>query len=212
MSGDIDVTDAPGGTAKAKAPARGSRRRAESRRRLLAAARKLFVERGYHDTRPQDIAREAEVGHGTFYLHFADKKDCFLAFVDQACDELNEGVDAALEEADSVRGMIRGVLNAIFDYADRNPGVLVAAMSNSGVITSGDNEPGLMDRWGDQWAEAIQRFMDKGLIRTDYDAETVGHGIIGFISQGADVITSRGRDRDRVVDNLERFLVNALEA
>jgi AcrR family transcriptional regulator len=48
---------------------------------LKFSARKLFVERGYHATRPQDIAREAGLGHGTFYLHYRDKRACFHAFI-----------------------------------------------------------------------------------------------------------------------------------
>ena len=38
----------------------------DSLTRLKVSARKLFVERGYHATRPQDIARDAGLGHGTF--------------------------------------------------------------------------------------------------------------------------------------------------
>jgi AcrR family transcriptional regulator len=34
-------------------------RRDATRERLLGAARELFVSRGYHTTRPQDIARMA---------------------------------------------------------------------------------------------------------------------------------------------------------
>src|SRR4029077_5091068 len=66
------------------------RRKPESLAKIKRAARKLFVERGYHATRPQDIAREAGLGHGTFYLHSPDKKGCFLAFVDDAREELHE--------------------------------------------------------------------------------------------------------------------------
>src|SRR5579871_5864472 len=69
---------------------RSVRRKPESLAKLKRAARKLFVERGYHATRPQDIAREAGLGHGTFYLHYPDKKACFLAFVDDAREELHE--------------------------------------------------------------------------------------------------------------------------
>ena len=43
-------------------------RRDSTRERLLAAARTLFVSRGYHLTRPQDVSRLAGVGYGTFYL------------------------------------------------------------------------------------------------------------------------------------------------
>jgi AcrR family transcriptional regulator len=71
-------------TADAPDNARGAKRKLESRKRLLAAARQLFVARGYHETRPQDISKAAGLGHGTFYLHFKDKRECFLAFVDEA--------------------------------------------------------------------------------------------------------------------------------
>ena len=46
--------------------------------KLRQGARKLFVEQGYPNTRPQDIARESGVANGTFYIHFADKKEAFL--------------------------------------------------------------------------------------------------------------------------------------
>ena len=75
-------------TTLAPSDARPVRRKPESLAKLKRAARKLFVERGYHATRPQDIAREAGLGHGTFYLHYPDKKACFLAFVDDAREEL----------------------------------------------------------------------------------------------------------------------------
>src|ERR1700685_3459491 len=83
---------------------RPARRKPESLARLKAAARKLFVERGYHATRPQDIAREAGLGHGTFYLHYPDKRACFMAFVEEARQEIDDALstvrkpDLSLEE------------------------------------------------------------------------------------------------------------------
>src|SRR5678810_1117620 len=84
-SSPMSTTD----TLAAAADARSVRRKPESLAKIKRAARKLFVERGYHATRPQDIAREAGLGHGTFYLHYPDKKACFLAFVEDAREELD---------------------------------------------------------------------------------------------------------------------------
>src|SRR5215813_4569061 len=74
---------------KLQGDGRSVRRKPESLAKIKKAARKLFVERGYHATRPQDIARDAGLGHGTFYLHYPDKRACFLAFVDDAREELD---------------------------------------------------------------------------------------------------------------------------
>src|ERR1700751_3715083 len=92
------------------------RRKPESLPKIKKAARKLFVERGYHATRPQDIAREAGLGHGTFYLHFPDKRACFLAFVEDARQELNAYIREHVGERRSLEEQIASTLHAIFEY------------------------------------------------------------------------------------------------
>src|SRR6266513_3047660 len=108
----MDTTD----TLAPAADARSVRRKPESLAKIKRAARKLFVERGYHATRPQDIAREAGLGHGTFYLHYPDKRACFLAFVEEARQELDDYVRVSIEEDASLESLIATTLNAIYDY------------------------------------------------------------------------------------------------
>ncbi|HMH15427.1 MAG TPA: TetR/AcrR family transcriptional regulator [Edaphobacter sp.] len=52
---------------------------AETRERLIAAAARLFNRAGYHGTDSNRIAREAGYSPGTFYKHFKEKRDIFLA-------------------------------------------------------------------------------------------------------------------------------------
>jgi AcrR family transcriptional regulator len=188
--------------------ARGDRRKADSRHRLQAAARKLFIERGYHATRPQDIARAADVGHGTFYLHFADKRDCFLAFAEAARDELERFVGARLAGIDGVEPQLRAVLEALLDYAEQNPGVLKAAMTDVSVIASGGSAGApLIERWAQYWAARIRAGARVGAIHADYDADVVGHAIVGLIRGAASCGSHR---RAALVDTAARFLARAL--
>src|SRR5271156_1051994 len=129
---------------------RAPRRKPESLAKIKKAARKLFVERGYHATRPQDIAREAALGHGTFYLHYPDKRACFLAFVEDARQELNAHVAKARTPEMTLEEMIGAMLNAIYDYSDSHPGVLRAAMTDEMVIDAeGAQAIPLLVRWGE---------------------------------------------------------------
>jgi AcrR family transcriptional regulator len=50
-----------------------------TRKRLVAAAAQLFNRVGYHGTDSNRIAREAKYSTGTFYKHFKDKREIFLA-------------------------------------------------------------------------------------------------------------------------------------
>jgi AcrR family transcriptional regulator len=51
----------------------------DTRARLVAAAAEQFNRHGYHRTDSNRIARAAGYAAGTFYKHFADKRDAFLA-------------------------------------------------------------------------------------------------------------------------------------
>ena len=55
------------------APDRHARRREQTRRKLLDAARALFARQGIDNTRINEITDEADVGFGSFYNHFESK-------------------------------------------------------------------------------------------------------------------------------------------
>lgn len=55
---------------------------------LMAAARELFVCKGYADTSTPEIVAAAQVTRGALYHHFADKAALFLAVARQAADEV----------------------------------------------------------------------------------------------------------------------------
>ncbi|MDE2463910.1 MAG: TetR/AcrR family transcriptional regulator [Alphaproteobacteria bacterium] len=191
---------------------RATRRKPESLAKLRRAARKLFVERGYHATRPQDIAREAGLGHGTFYLHFPDKRACFLAFVEEARTELDGYVRQHAAPTASLRALIESLLNAIYDYSESHPGVLNAAMTDEAVIDAeGAQATPLLQRWGYDWAEFVRQNVGEGRMATGYNPDIVGQAILGAVHQASSEGWRAGRPRTEVVDNLTRFLVRALE-
>lgn len=72
-----------------------ARQRAETRRRLVAAATELFAREGLRRTTTTQIARAAGVAAGTFYLHFADKEALFREIAFGALVELRARMEAA---------------------------------------------------------------------------------------------------------------------
>lgn len=190
---------------------RSSRRKPESLARLRAAARQLFVERGYHAARPQDIARSAGLGHGTFYLHFPDKRACFLDFVEEARKELDAFLRARVASRKTLEGLIEGTLHAIYDYAESHPGVLNAVTTDEMVIdTEGAQAVPLLQRWGADWANIIKSEIKHRQIADIFDCDVVGQAVVGAIHQAAVECSRTGRCPKAVVGNLTRFLVRAL--
>jgi len=68
---------------------------ASQRTRLLEAVGRAVAERGYAAATIDDVVRRAGVSKKTFYDHFADKQDCFLAAYEAASAELLERVSEA---------------------------------------------------------------------------------------------------------------------
>jgi len=61
---------------------RAERRRHERRSAILAAAKLVFREKGYHQASVHDIIDEARIARGTFYLYFASKQEVFGVLAD----------------------------------------------------------------------------------------------------------------------------------
>ena len=80
------MTSAPGQGLSDQAPAARRPRRpaAERRRQILAAARALFAERGFHATTTRDLAAAADINDALIYRYFPDKQAILAALIDEA--------------------------------------------------------------------------------------------------------------------------------
>ncbi|MEM8767088.1 MAG: TetR/AcrR family transcriptional regulator [Pseudomonadota bacterium] len=80
---------------------RVARKRQEARVRLINAAARLFREQGVEAVTIGAITRAADVGHGSFYLHFKSKHEILLPIMMEDAAALDAKVQRALgAEAD----------------------------------------------------------------------------------------------------------------
>src|SRR5215216_4053446 len=77
---------------------RVARRRARVRADLLAAARQVFTTRGYQDATIADVTQLADVATGTFYLHFQDKEELFVAVVEEGLHAIRDEIHDTLRQ------------------------------------------------------------------------------------------------------------------
>ena len=108
-------------SAAAVAPAnRFERRKERTRHELLAAAIRVLAARGLAATKIADIAAEADVGVGTFYLHFATKEALLDALVEDTIGRLKATMDAARAAVDDPVERVRLANAALCRFAADN--------------------------------------------------------------------------------------------
>jgi AcrR family transcriptional regulator len=73
-----------------------SRKGAQTRARLLDAAKEIFEENGFLDARISDIAERAGLSHGSFYHYFDSKEEVFREVASAVDDELSEPLDTII--------------------------------------------------------------------------------------------------------------------
>src|SRR5437588_6991515 len=110
---------------------RGARRKARTRAELLAAARQVFAAKGYHDTTIADITHAANVGVGTFYLHFRDKDEAFHTILDEGFREMREQITNTLQQ-EQRQPTIPLVIRTIFRHAYEQRELFQIALTGGG--------------------------------------------------------------------------------
>ncbi|MFI7301429.1 TetR/AcrR family transcriptional regulator [Streptomyces sp. NPDC050121] len=100
---------------------RFERRRAETRRALVHAARRILAESGDAGISIQAIAERADVGFGSFYNHFESKADLFEAAVMDALEEYGRNFDERLAGIDDPAELVAAGFRLSARMADSHP-------------------------------------------------------------------------------------------
>jgi AcrR family transcriptional regulator len=129
---------------------------ASQRARLLEAVGRAVAEKGYAGATIDDIVRDAGVSKKTFYEHFRDKEDCFVAAYEAASDELYERVRAA--QRDPSGGWLertRAGVHAYLHWLAADPALARVFLIE--VAAAGPRAAGARELMRDRYAEGLRR-------------------------------------------------------
>jgi AcrR family transcriptional regulator len=102
---------------------RRQQHKAQLRRAILDAARKIFVSDGYESFSMRKLAQEIEYSPGSVYLHFKSKEDLFRCLVEESFERLQQTLIAlqnGQQRSDPAEELKRGMW-AYVEFGLRNP-------------------------------------------------------------------------------------------
>ncbi|MFL5628109.1 MAG: TetR/AcrR family transcriptional regulator [Ktedonobacteraceae bacterium] len=166
-------------TAKNDSVHRVSRRKARTRADLLAAARRVFAARGYHEASIAEITQAADVGVGTFYLHFRDKDEIFTTLIEEGLRDIREQVTAAALQQ-PYEQMLPAVVRLTFRYAYAERDLFRIALTGGGQLARKFRAQTPLIEGFTQILEAAH---DQGLL-AGYHTALLARFITGIVTQG----------------------------
>ncbi|MEV1332657.1 TetR/AcrR family transcriptional regulator [Micromonospora costi] len=186
---------------------------AQTRAALLDAARRLFAERGYLNTKITDITAAADRATGSFYEHFADKDEllqALLADVENAADAQLAGRDHPKDHDLSDRAQLRDHIAVAWTVMREHRPISIA-MFQSMVAA----DPSSGRAWHDLTSQTmILRDHLEYLRGRDHplpgEPELVAAAIGAMLGTLSYAMPTAGVDDDTVVDTLTDLLLNGL--
>ena len=99
---------------------------------MVAAAERLFSERGYHGVSMDQIAAASGITKPMLYDYFGSKEGLFLACVERARGRLFEEIAAAVRAADAPERALRAGIEAFLSFADEQRATWVVLFGEGG--------------------------------------------------------------------------------
>ncbi|MCV0396222.1 MAG: TetR/AcrR family transcriptional regulator [Rhizobiaceae bacterium] len=158
-------------------------RAAQTKARLVAAARKLFASDGYGATGTEAILAEAGATRGALYHHYRDKADLFEAVCRDLAGEAAREVEAATDGIAAPVEALKAGSRAWIDFMARPECRRILVVDAPGVLGRERWEELDRDLSFDLLKTGVDGAVEAGAIRFDAGAEALSVLLNGAMNQ-----------------------------
>ncbi len=189
------------------------RSRANTRERLLAAARSVFARSGFHGASVDEIAAEAGFSTGALYSNFDGKEDLFLVLMEREIDDHAREIAEAVGERASIAERATGGARQWMTMIDREPELLLLFME---FWAYGVRDPQVRGKVAERFAQmrqVITQLIADGVREFDLELELPAEHLAVAIDALADGIARQKlADPEAVPDELMGRVLSLLFA
>ena len=183
----------------------------DTRRAILAAARRAFAKKGYADTSLEDIVSPARLTKGALYHHFPSKLELGYAVLDEVIGDFTDKrwlkpIAGDEDPIDAIVASVREAAKSDFEFG--------CPLNNlAQEMSTVDAEfhrriAALYRRWESGVAGALERGQEQGLVRKDVDVNEAATFVVASI-EGAYGLAKNRKDRQPLracVEGLTQYL------
>ncbi len=179
--------------------------------RILDAAGVLLIRLGYRKVTIEDIAKQADVGKGTVYLHWRTKENLFHALLLRESLRAAESLLDRLDE-DPAEVVPHRFQRTVFLYTQRNPLLGALITGNTELLGRLKKHP-LQDQDAVVTERYLKTMTDRGLLRDDIPdlLFTLRASVLGFYLMDSFTTEGTGLTAEKKADALAHVIRRAFE-
>jgi AcrR family transcriptional regulator len=185
----------------------------ERRTEILRAARTVFEQRGFLDSRVADIVASADVAQGTFYTYFDSKEAVFIEVAQQVVDVMMDELHTDyIHDMDPVERIRRA--NVRFVEAFRPNAVMLGLIEQVGTFTPEMRRLrlALRESFVDRTARGLRRMQADGIADPKIDPVMLSEVLGAMVDETCYVwfVLGKNYDADAVVESLTTVWARAI--
>lgn len=155
------------------------------RNEILDAAEKVFAEKGYHNARIVDVAREAKIAEGTIYLYFESKEDLLLAIFKDRMSKWIEFLRETLTHMEDPLEKLKTVIKMHFETLYNKPHwaqLVQIELRACSVFMRGGSSPELRE-YLKIIEEVIEEGKEKGVFERSINTWVAARMLLGTLDE-----------------------------
>ncbi len=168
----------------------------QTREQIIHTAKKLFTQRGYHQTSIYDLFDDAGITKGAFYHHWKTKEELALTVLKGMRRAYEKRIFSMLNSEAPAIEIINDTLGTLAKLNSKPDWVYCRLMATwSTELDSKEDALGaavheMRKQWLEFWKELLKRAQDQGDLRKDISATDLSFLVVSTIS-GVYLMTKR---------------------
>lgn len=177
---------------------------------VVRRAKRLFWARGYASTSVQDLVDATDLGRGSLYGAFGDKRELYQRALDEYCNSDGVALTGMLAGPGEVLARVEATLLAVVAAAAEHPGRGCLLVNTTSELVPHDAEAtrlvrATFDGLEEAFRTALHRARDAGETRDDLDIDASAALLLTFL-QGLQVVGKADRDPQRLRRAVEALI------
>lgn len=184
-----------------------------TREKILLAARTVFGQKGFYETKMDDIAREAGIAKGTLYLYFKSKEELYECLIKMGLNFIEQSILEILRTPKPFSEKLREVIVYIIDILNENREFVLRIMYEMPLVQiwKGDFKQKIFGE-GQRLSESFKKFVSEGIkagFFIESDPDILTNALVGAITRPVFAYFLEKKDMERLKEDLFEVIKNA---